>query len=144
MSFSFSVPTGAFADFTDNANAAKQAYVDGLGENDYALNQISSGIADEAIKAAQGVLDSGVLGTDGTVGASLSGHAGDNGSASTLSLGLTVAPAPVSAPTNETTPSGETVTAPAPEGTPATEPSAPSDPAPTQADDDSSDEVSGA
>lgn len=96
MSWSFAVPAGPSTEFADRAAAAKEAYEKGLEGNDYGLTQLASGQADEAIKAAQSVVDSGVLG-DGAVSGSLGGHYAEAPGTSSISLSLSSvlsAPAP--------------------------------------------------
>lgn len=100
MSFSFSVPAGPSADFEENAVKAKDAYIASLAGNDYMLSQLASGLVDEAIEVAVDIVKHGNLG-DGSVSASLSGHAvpeGQSGSNS-LNIGLSCAvTAPAAAP----------------------------------------------
>jgi hypothetical protein len=94
MSWSFSVPAGPSGEFTDRANQAKATLEAASENNDYGLTQLASGQADEAIKAAQAVITSGVLG-DGNVSASLAGHhATDDKSASSISIALSCTPVP--------------------------------------------------
>lgn len=95
MSWSFSVPqtTGA-SEFETAANAAKAQYELQLEGQDYALAQLASGQADEAIKAAAAILASGVVG-DGTVTASLSGHAAVAGGYGTQTVSVSVNVVPV-------------------------------------------------
>lgn len=94
MSWSFAVPPTDSADFTSAANDAKSVYEHALEGNDYTLDQLASGQADEAIKAAQTVIDSGVLGA-GLAGATFSGHAVSEGQPpgnQTLTVTVSISP----------------------------------------------------
>lgn len=128
MSWSFTVPAVPAAQFEQAANAAKSTYEDNLAGQDYALAQLASGQADEAIKAAVAILNSGVIG-DGNVSASLSGHAvtaGDSPSSQSVNVSLSCSPVQPADPAPVEQPATEPAAPP-----PVTEP-APTEPAPTE------------
>lgn len=102
MSFSFGVPATPATDFEAAAAKAKDDYAAAQADNDYMLTQLASGLADEAVELAVAAVKGSRLG-DGTVSASLSGHAVPVGEAGTctltvsLSSTITATPAPAAA-----------------------------------------------
>lgn len=90
MSFSFGVPATPSADFEAAAAKAKDTYAAQQADNDYMLTQLASGLADEAVELAVSVVKSSPSFADGTVSASLSGHAVPEGEYGTCSLNVSV------------------------------------------------------
>jgi hypothetical protein len=110
MSWSFSVPATPSADFADAAATAKSNYETQLSGNDYILDQLASGQADEAIKAASEVVASGVLG-EGNVSALLSGHAvaeGQPAGSQSVSIAVSCVPVEPAAPAEPPAPAPTT------------------------------------